>query len=249
MFAKKIYRKYKQKGLLGLIYEIVKYIKRNSKNKNTSLNPNISFKYRACFVHIPKCGGTTVEQLIFNDNNDRYSEDESGGRYYGTDHSNILAFSKYYHFYIFTFVRNPYTRIISIFNYYMNNGNGGLSDSNLISDKKNTTLDNFLDLYNCNQIPHLNTQFFYLKDSKEINHIAKFENYIIELKKILSILKIENKEIKNFRKTKKVNHLITPKFIEKVNKIYKIDFIRYNYKMIVLTESIKYNEFLKIYCS
>ena len=89
----------------------------------------------------------------------------------------------------------------------------------------------------------------YLKDSEKINHIAKFENYIMELKKILSILKIDNKEIKNFRKTKKVNHLITPKFIEKVNLIYKIDFIKYNYKMIVLTDSIRYNEFLKIYFS
>ena len=124
--TKKIYQKYKQKGFLGLIIEILKYI------KGKPNNPNISLIYRACFIHIPKCGGTTVEQLIFNDNNDRYSEDESGGRYYGTDHSNILAFSKYYHFYIFTFVRNPYTRIISIFNYYMNNGNGGYSDSILI---------------------------------------------------------------------------------------------------------------------
>ena len=194
LFIKKIWQKYKQKGSLGSIIHLIKYIK-----TKISKNPNISIKYRACFIHIPKCGGTTVEQLIFNENNNRYSVGKDGGKYYRTDHSTIQSFNKYYHFYIFTIVRNPYTRIISIFNYYMNNGNGGYSDSNLIVDKGNTSLDNFLDLYNCNQISHLNTQYFYLKDSKEINHIAKFENFEKEIKKILNTLNIKGKN-KTFQK-------------------------------------------------
>lgn len=244
LFIKKIYEVYKRKGFLGLLISCIKYI-----NPKTPKNPNISLKYRACFIHIPKCGGTSIEQLIFNPYNDRYSIGADGGKYYGADHSTILAFSKYYHFYIFTFVRNPYTRIISVFNYYMNNGNGGYSDSTLITDKKNTSLDNFLEIYNCNQISHLNTQFFYLKDSKNINYIAKFENYNKELEKILSILNIKNKRVNHYRKTIKFKNLITPKFIEKVNQIYEIDFIKYNYKMITLKDSIEYDKFVKNCCT
>ena len=125
--------------------------------------------------------------MLFNSNNKR------DGDFPKSHHGTILESKNFYSFFIFTFVRNPYTRIISIFNYYMNNGNGSKNDKNIISDKKNTTLDNFLDLYTCKNIFHLHTQYYFLKDSDNIDYIAKFENYEYELCKLLKILNYKKK--------------------------------------------------------
>lgn len=217
----------------NLFYDIEKY---------EADNFNISLKYGACFIHIPKCGGTTIEKLLFNENNIR------NGKLPCSVHSTISEFKNFYSFFIFSFVRNPYTRIISVFNYYMNNGNGTNKDKNMISNKKTITLNNFLDLYSKDNIPHLNTQFYYLKNSEHINYIAKFENYDNELNYILSFIqyKNKNKNYVSYRKSKQQNHLITPNFINKVNEIYAVDFKNYNYKMITLKDSIYYFDFLKL---
>ena len=112
---------------------------------------------------------------------------------------------------------------------------------------KDTSLCDFLIKYNSKKISHLRTQFSFLKNSTNINYIGKFEKFEDEVKKICEILKIEVNKIPNKRNSKYINNIIiTPKFINLVNKIYREDFINYNYKMLQLKESVDYNDFKKM---
>lgn len=193
---------------------------------------NVSHKYKTCYIHIPKTGGSTIEYVLF-------------GRDCVSEHCMIEYYDTYYNYFIFSIVRNPYTRIISIYNYYINGGDQSEYDKKLVN--KNTTLDDFLINYNYENLNHLCTQFTFLKNSKHINYIAKFEDYHNEIKKICNVLNIEISTIPHKRKTEYINNIIiTPKFINLVNDLYKEDFTNYDYKMITLKDSINYNDFKKI---
>ena len=196
---------------------------------------NIFDKYKTCYIHIPKTGGTTIEHIIRKNRQKKR----------GSEHLPIEKYKDYYHYYIFSIVRNPYTRIISVYNYYKQGGNQSEHDINLMN--KDTSLCDFLIKYNSKKISHLRTQFSFLKNSTNINYIGKFEKFEDEVKKICEILKIEVNKIPNKRNSKYINNIIiTPKFINLVNKIYREDFINYNYKMLQLKESVDYNDFKKM---
>ena len=127
---------------------------------------NVSHIYKTCYVHIPKTGGSSIEYILFN-------------RYNTSEHCSIEYYKNYFGYYIFSIVRNPYMRIISVYNYYSKGGNQSESDKNII---KNTSLDDFLS--RCKNKGHLKTQFSFLKNSdKKLDYIGKFENYKDEVKK------------------------------------------------------------------
>lgn len=74
----------------------------------------VSHKHKCIFVHIPKTAGTSIEMLI---NQTPFS---------GTTHELLKehASSEYFEEYFkFTFVRNTFERVYSVFNYYAQGGN------------------------------------------------------------------------------------------------------------------------------
>ena len=70
----------------------------------------INHKHKFIFIHIPKCGGSSVENLL-------------GWR--GTRHSTMEFYMKKYaslnlnEYYKFTFVRNPWARLVSWYIYHI----------------------------------------------------------------------------------------------------------------------------------
>ena len=105
----------------------------------------------------------------------------------------------------------------------------------------------FLDEYSEKSINHLKTQFSYLKNSIHINLIIKFEKYTSGLQNILDLISFPKQgEIPNERKITYDNYKITPKFIDDVNKYYKVDFMTYNYKMITIQNDINYSDLLSL---
>ena len=192
---------------------------------------NICKKYKICYIHIPKCGGTSIENFFFK-------------RDYQSEHLKIEKYYIYYNYFIFSIVRNPYTRIISIYNYYLHGGDQ--TEKYKKYNIKNISLNNFLDIYNSINLPHLRTQFSFLKNSDKINYIGKFENLNNDIEKICEKINYNYKLLPHLRRTKYNNYIITPKFINKVNLIYKIDFDNYNYKMIKIDKNINYDDFIKL---
>ena len=196
---------------------------------------NINKKYKCAFIHIPKTGGTTIEILLFGSNKKNPN----------AEHLSIDNYSRFYDFFIFSFVRNPYTRIISVYNYYKNGGDKSEKDKKLLN--KECNLNNFLEFHNKNNMFHLKSQHSFLKKSKNINYIAKFENFEKELNKILKIINFkQTNSIQKHRKTNYIDYLIKPTLIDKINNIYKDDFKYYNYKMITINKSMKLSEFTEL---
>ncbi len=190
---------------------------------------NICNEKNIVFIHIPKTGGTTIEHIFFNRNG-------------SSEHKDITFYQDYFDYYVFSFVRNPYTRIISIYNYYINGGNKTKSDINKL--RKDLDINDFLDEYNENNLSFLKTQYSYLQDSKYIDFVGRFENFSRDLQLVCDKLNIKYIDI-NKRKTDYTNnYLITPKFIDMISNIYHIDFVKYNYKKINIDKSITLSELL-----
>lgn len=87
------------------------------------LSPPGSFPYRtyfvkrkSVFIHIPKCGGTSVLRAYSGN----YCRDHA--TWYEFHRSNPVRWKDYYKF---TFVRNPWSRLVSVYRYMLNRGNGG----------------------------------------------------------------------------------------------------------------------------
>jgi len=76
----------------------------------------ISKDSKCIFVHIPKTAGTSIEKMI---QGERYIKGWSS-------HQKIYEYqndNKFNQYFKFSFVRNPYERILSVFNYYKHKGN------------------------------------------------------------------------------------------------------------------------------
>ena len=119
----------------------------------------ILFKKKIIFVHIPRCGGTSIEQSLYFNENKKYFdvkktnkqklymgfEDKYSNKYQldGLQHLTISNIKKIYpieyeKFYTFSFVRNPFSRAASLYCEIMNYRND-LKDYLLIN--KGTTFN------------------------------------------------------------------------------------------------------------
>lgn len=198
---------------------------------------NVSLKYGLVFVHIPKTGGTTIENLFFNDIENRIKN-------YNSEHFSIDNYINFNNFFSFTIVRNPYTRIISIYNYYFNGGNQSIQDKKLLN--KNIKLNDFLRHYNKNNMKHLKTQASFINNNIDnINYIGKFENLVNEIQFIANKINVDI-DIIHARKTNYNKYIITPSFINKINDIYNDDFELFNYNKITIDKNINLDDFIQL---
>lgn len=187
------------------------------------------------YVHIPKTGGTTVEYLFFN-------------KYCQSNHNGINSYTEHFDKYLFTFVRNPYTRIISSYLYYKNGGNETKSDA--LKMENINSLADFLKKKNkhLKKAAHLRTQYSYLQDNPSIDFIGRFENFENDLNFLCKKLKIKNSKV-HLRKGKKntFTFIITPEEIDLISDLYHVDFTKYNYKKIKITKEMSYSQFLNTF--
>lgn len=175
------------------------------------------------FIHIPKTGGTSISKNIqkhipLNQHHRQVS-------FYGEHISKKF---------VFTFVRNPYDRIVSVY-HYLNQGLGNSRD-NALGANLPKNFKSFVKNYLCNLDinkpvfrPHMLPMTFWLDG--EVDFIGRFENLqkdydtlCHQLNIPIQILPIHNKSQHNYYR--KYYDDETKKIIEQ---IYHVDISRFNY--------------------
>jgi len=180
------------------------------------------------FIHITRNGGTSIEHVGLEKNVfwGRYD------RFYGTfDESFMLKSDSLKQNYIwFTVVRNPYTKIISEYNY--------LKVILRIRDSDNiNTFNSYIEkwLLTINKSEkvlgwHLVPQHTYIDNKYDIT-ILKYENLTTEFNTLMDNYKYDiklNRQVNISNKKFSINDL-TSKNIELIKLIYKKDFEQFNY--------------------
>lgn len=216
-------------------------------------------KYKIIFVHIPKCGGTSINSLfdIKNDAIRKYSITPSLDVMYGNkvlnynnkDENIEMAHAtakmiRYFHpqkfieYFKFAIVRNPYDRIVSEYAY---------KNTRIIKNADKISFREFVSevkklLDNRDKIEHINIdhylpQYEYVYDGDKliVDRIINFEAYNTSISTLLTKLKI-TKPIPHENKSnrKHWSKYLTPETEEIIYQMYKKDFELFNYQRFII---------------
>lgn len=148
---------------------------------------------RCIYVHIPKAAGISINKALFGN--------------YGGGHKTVRSYRKifgtktYKSYFKFTFVRNPYSRLLSAYHFLKD---GGFHEK----DKKwamenlsaynnfNTFVEEWINEENIWKYIHFKPQYFFVTDMNlelDIDFVGKTENIESDFKLICWELNLENK--------------------------------------------------------
>ena len=188
------------------------------------------------FIHIPKTAGSSIEHLLRDEG--KYELDFIGVRngrsthhYMGIELKLILK-ELYPTYYKFSFVRNPYDRLISEYFWCRINN---------VGHKFNKTFDEFLDyvedviknkkffkpIENDHFIPQYSFLFF--NNKLLVNNIFKYEDIETVAPLIKKRLKIKT-SLQHLNKSVKNEITLTQEQKDRIYNLYKIDFETFNYE-------------------
>lgn len=182
----------------------------------------INHKQKWGYIHIPKTGGTSLTKLL---QKQPHTEVITG-------HDSIRVFIPYSDYFIFTIVRNPFTRILSAYYHGMRKREYDYSFGNFL---KNT---NYLNLTLLPQTFYVNSK------TAKISYIGKYEDYNESVKNIFNKLGYKLNTIPhlnynpiydkhpNLKQEKYYKHLYTEEWMKDlVRERYKDDFKQFNYDL------------------
>ena len=176
------------------------------------------------FIHIPKTGGTTITNIL-------ESVDETK-RLSGHDSLRVIDSDNLF---IFTFVRNPFTRLVSAFLHGIRQGIYPNDFTQFLNQA------NMADLWLLPQSYYVNSGE---TDKKRVSYIGKYENFDSDLNYILNKLNILHTEIPhknrnpiydklpNLNQEKYYKEYYTEEWMKDwVRERYKDDFKQFNYEL------------------
>ena len=144
------------------------------------------------FIHIPKAGGSSIQNIIKRYNNELPS----------CLHNSVKKYSREYRdsCFVFSFVRNPYDRLLSAYK-YLTGGSGNKSDTKfgktLSPDFKYFVRDQLNN--NLNWL-HFKPIKFWLND--DIDYIGRFENLQQDFNIVCDKIEIPRQKLPHKNKSK-----------------------------------------------
>lgn len=155
-------------------YEQLQNMRRTTTENGFSYKP--FDETHAIFVHIPKCAGVSVNKTIFGS--------LAGGHTTLEEYLNIFEPKFILSYFKFTFVRNPWDRVVSAF--FFLKGGGFRERDNIWFNKElsnypdfDTFVKKWLNKTNIWKWPHFHPQYHYILDKREkvkLDFIGYFEN-------------------------------------------------------------------------
>jgi len=187
--------------------------------------------YKCIFVHIPKNAGLSVTYTLFGN---------AGGSHRKiVDYKKVFSRSTFKRYYKFSFVRNPWDRVVSTFFFLKN---GGLTEKDRVWAEKHLapfgTFDAFVKGWlkeeNINNSLHFQHQHVFLEDEKgkiAVDFIGRFENIDEDFKIITDKLGINRilKKTNTSQRKKNYRDYYDEETKEIVNEVYKKDIQLFNY--------------------
>jgi len=189
------------------------------------INNNITYNY----IHIPKNSGKYIRKLIEQNHKNKVIKIFWGIKdNFDLAHIPYMLYKKYYDniCIFYTYVRNPYDRIISAY-FYLNN-NKNIEDFKVFLTK-DLQLFNFDLTFNSKYI-HYYPQYLFICDiNYNINNV-----YIKKLEDNLSPLNSETDFFNHKLNSKKyeLKKYLDDDCLKIINLVYKEDFLKLDYKMI-----------------
>jgi len=206
----------------------------------------ISYKKKCIFVHIPKTGGSSIENIIWPQDKDRGIESLWMGlispycnKYQTGGMQHLLA--KYIiqevgqktfdNFFKFTIVRNPWDKAVSQYVYMKKRKD--LRD--FIGMNENDSCKKYLSLIQKKNHVQWESQHRFILDEggqQIVDYIGRFENFNDDVNHILRVLKIEANEIPHFNKSnrKHYKNYYDQESAEIVSEMYKEDIKIFGYE-------------------
>lgn len=212
---------------------------------------NSKFKiYPSIFIHIPKCGGSSMKQIL-NDINDKEVIHSKLKDDFKLLYDKQIGFEKYF---VFALIRNPWDRVISYYFFYKNIIKKEESIS--ISAKKYNFKD-WLKIIFENKKEYFFIHENYLdyltyKEKVYIDYAMNFHLFNEECNLLKSILKINSEDF-HLNKTIHGNYkkYYSDKEINFVNDIYKkdIEFFNFDFYNTIQMKEIKNHDKIKLVSS
>jgi len=203
----------------------------------------ISIDHKCIFIHIPRTGGTSIEEGIWPARRGPESLwmgfiDEHHNKYQTGGLQHLLAkqikeevgsnvFNSYWKFSV---VRNPWDRIIS--QYFYTQRKSRIQE--FLGVEKIESLEEYLELIQKKKYVHWEEQWKFLYDDSEnclVDSIYRFESLGATIEKIFRDLNI-SKEVPHINKTKHSHYseYYTPETKELVAELYATDILTFNYE-------------------
>lgn len=198
----------------------------------------ISDKYQCIFVHIPKTGGTSIEQsTLFNARGSSRAQSVGG-------HRSAMAFQRKYPdqfkaYLKFTLVRNPYDRLVSAYFWIARGGSGNIYDNAIFEKHFKERPINF-HAFCKSQLPelindliHLKPQYHFACDEQRnllVDTVVRQEDFRRGIKKVFKQLGAPYA----YRHTSRSQHrhyasYYTPETQQLVLDLYQHDFTLFDY--------------------
>lgn len=206
-------------------------------NPEQSLNPIFQSSiavldyYQCIFIHIPKNAGLSICYTLFGN---------TGGSHRKImDYKKIFSPSTFKKYYKFTFVRNPWDRLVSTYFFLKK---GGLTEKDKIWADLNIStyscfedfVNNWLNEDNISKSLHFQHQYVFLEDENgnlPIDFIGRFENIEKDFLIISEKLGIDRELKKSNSSERNIDYrsYYNDETRRKVLKVYKKDICLFNY--------------------
>lgn len=189
--------------------------------------------HKCIFIHIPKTAGISVAHSLFG---------HRIGHLSALNYAAMFGKNDFNNYFKFAFVRNPFMRLISAYEFMQSGGYGPVDQKIVSIVRQYKSLEDFVLQYltpaKAKAIRHFRPQHYYVCDSNDrimINYWGKFEDLEREYDYVRQKIRAGEPLRKlNVTKTKKLSvqeYYSNTQVVEKVISIYRKDFELFGYPM------------------